>query len=642
MSFLNKLSHRLTKVLKEAEVAGGQPRVEWKDPYSPEYNREYAEDCLYHTIGPMTVNSRWVNKPWVSRVGNEAPEDFVPGGKAPRWTDSEVYIAFAGLSDGKNFHQRGGNKGPASGKYGSPLYRIARRTAKQVASSSGKYMDENLVEDCYQNGSVALVKLLQPGADRSLSPFISWAATQVEGAMTGGVGGDKRTGMLLNDKSVYFVTPEGQVKVRLPVVAKTPNAGESPEAFRARQEKSIKLKAEAESNWVRKEVYGIPTLLQMTNPEEIYRAIDVVSEEYRYESKPDRASGNPFGHFSSEYYMYGSELAAAYEDGDQERIELAKRDLLKLQSRAEDASAMILGTKTGLKPGHTITTPDRETKTRIASISGGRPSAETGEAEEMQLADTRVNEDPEAPKPKELFNHIIKMCLNYDLRDILRGTKFLDVDEKKLDNIKGYMTSNQFRFLIRSYGQIASDYPGRGDMREKLNIPREMPGWWSPYEDPEIELVAGSDETWESIWLREGCEAMKVPGIVEEMAAEAKEFEEGFIIGEGDDEKIVKIPINPSRLVKANGLSISRQKVSGDLASATQKFEMVVLAERKSLAFDDSLSESVNGKLVPLIIEDKIDRKIMMEQLNQLLRYNTMVRHNLIIECIKDKRSIII
>ena len=642
MSFLNKLSHKLIRVLKEAEIAGGQPRVLWKDPYSSEYSREYAEDCLYHTIGPLTSNSRWVDKPWLSRVGNEAPEDFVPGGKAPTWTDSEVYIAFAGLSDGTNFHQRGGNKGPASGKFGSPLYRIARRAAKQVASSTGKYMDENLVEDCYQNGSVALVKLLQPGADRSLSPFISWAATQVEGAMTGGVGSDTRIDMLLSDKSVYYVTPAGQVKVRLPVMAKSPNAGELPEAFRARQERAVKLRAEAESSWVRKEVYGIQSLLQMTNPEEIYRAIDVVSEEYRYESKTDRAGGNPFGHYSSEYYMFGSELAAAYEEGDQERIELAKQDLEKLESRAEGASAMILGTKTGLKPGHTITTPDRTTKTKIASISGGRPSAETGEAEEMQLADTRVDEDPEAPKPKELFNHVLKMCLNYDLRDILRGTKFLDVDEKKLDNIKGFMTSNQFRFLIRSYGQIASEYPGKGEMREKLNIPREMPGWWSPYEDPEIELVAGSEEIWESIWLRDGCHALKVPDIVEEMAAEAKEFEEGFIIGEGEDEKIVKIPINPSRMAKANGLSISRQKVSGDLASATQKFEMVVLAERRSLAQEESLSESINGKLVHLIIDDKLDRKIMMEQLNQLLRYNTKIRHDLIIECIKDRRSIII
>ena len=642
MSFLNKLSHKLIRVLKEAEIAGGQPRVLWKDPYSSEYSREYAEDCLYHTIGPLTSNSRWVDKPWLSRVGNEAPEDFVPGGKAPTWTDSEVYIAFAGLSDGTNFHQRGGNKGPASGKFGSPLYRIARRAAKQVASSTGKYMDENLVEDCYQNGSVALVKLLQPGADRSLSPFISWAATQVEGAMTGGVGSDTRIDMLLSDKSVYYVTPAGQVKVRLPVMAKSPNAGELPEAFRARQERAVKLRAEAESSWVRKEVYGIQSLLQMTNPEEIYRAIDVVSEEYRYESKTDRAGGNPFGHYSSEYYMFGSELAAAYEEGDQERIELAKQDLEKLESRAEGASAMILGTKTGLKPGHTITTPDRTTKTKIASISGGRPSAETGEAEEMQLADTRVDEDPETPKPKELFNHVLKMCLNYDLRDILRGTKFLDVDEKKLDNIKGFMTSNQFRFLIRSYGQIASEYPGKGEMREKLNIPREMPGWWSPYEDPEIELVAGSEEIWESIWLRDGCHALKVPDIVEEMAAEAKEFEEGFIIGEGEDEKIVKIPINPSRMAKANGLSISRQKVSGDLASATQKFEMVVLAERRSLAQEESLSESINGKLVHLIIDDKLDRKIMMEQLNQLLRYNTKIRHDLIIECIKDRRSIII
>lgn len=642
MSFINKLSHKLIRVLKEAEMAIGQSQAQWKNPYAQDYNREFAEDCLYHTVGPMTANSRWVNKPWTSRVGHEAPEDFTPGGKAPRWTDSEVYIAFAGLSDGTNFHTKGGNKGPASGKFGSPLYRIAKRAAKKVASSTGKYMDENLVEDCYQNGSVALVKLLQPGADRSLSPFISWAATQVEGAMTGGVGSDTRIDMLLSDKSVYYVTPAGQVKVRLPVAAKSPNAGESPEAFRARQERAIKLRAEAESSWVRKEVYGIQSLLQMTNPEEIYRAIDVVSEEFRYESKTDRASGNPFGHYSSEYYMFGSELAAAYEEGDQERIELAKQDLLKLESRAEGASAMILGTKTGLKPGHTITTPDRKTQTKIASISGGRPSAETGEAEEMQLADTRVNDDLEAPKPKELFNHVLKMCLNYDLRDILRGTKFLDVDEKKLDNIKGYMTSNQFRFLIRSYGPIASEYPGIGDMREKLNIPREMPGWWSPYEDPEIELVAGSEEIWESIWLREGCNALKVPDIVEEMAAEATEFEEGFIIGEGEDEKIVKIPINPSRMTKANGLSISRQKVSGDLASATSKFEMVVLAERRSLAQDDSLSESVNGRLVPLIIEDKIDRKIMMEQLNQLLRYNTKIRHDLILECIKDKRSIII
>lgn len=647
MSFLNKLDNRLRRMLLEADSTTTAVDTSWKNPRSPDYERQYAEDCLYHTVGPATSNPRWVDKEWSSKSGSTPPEGFTPGGAAPRWTNEEIIAAFAGLPDERNFHNRDSNVSPASGTMGgAPLYRAAKMAAKISAASHGGRISKDLIEDCWSNGMQTLLKLLVPGADRAKSSFISWAITQVRGAMTGGVGGDKRTNMLLQTESNYYVTPDGQIKDRLPEVAQRPKTNESAEAFQARRERSIRQHQDAEASWTRITALGIPSLLKMTSPEQIYAATDIVKGDFRYESSPEFDAGNPFGRYSSEYYMYGNELAGALEAGDEERIQAAKNDLMKLMEQAENASVLTLGTKTGLMPGHTITTPDRASRMKIRSMSGGKPSKETGEPEEMQIETPKEKDTDESVQAREIFNQLISLCLNYDLAkffkntDVLRRAEELAVCKK---GIGGYMTSNEFRFLIRNYGSVAGDYPGKGTMREKLDVPREAPGWWSAYEDTEIEAIPGSDETWESIWTRNGYPTMTSPkAIADEMSAEAAEFEKGFKVGSGEEERTVQIAINHSRKVKANGMSISRQKVAEDLTRAICKFQIVTMAQRSSLALEESYFAEVNGSLAQVIIEDDIDRRIMIRTLDEIIQHSNRTHASLIVESIKQGLKVIV
>lgn len=647
MSFMNKLSDRLRRVLSEADAPAAAVDVSWKNPRSPDYDRQYAEDCLYHTMGPATNNPRWASKPWSSRSGSTPPDGYTPGGVAPKWSNEEIIAAFAGLPDERNFHNRDSNVSPASGTMGgAPLYRVAKQAAKISASSHGGRMNKDLIEDCWSNGMQALLKLLVPGADRAKSPFISWAITQVSGAMTGGVGSDKRTKMLLQTESNYYVTPEGQIKDRLPEIAQRPKTSESAEAFQARRERSMAQHQAAEASWTRITAYGIPSLLEMTNPEQIYAATDIVKDDFRYESSAEFDAGNPFGRYSAEYYMYGNELAGALEAKDVERIEAAKNDLVKLMQQAESASVLTLGTKTGLMPGHTITTPDRKSRMQIRSMSGGKPSKETGEPEEMQIETPKEKDTDESVQAREIFNQLISLCLNYDLAKFFKNTDILRKAEELAvckNGVGGYMTSNEFRFLIRNYGSVAGDYPGKGTVRENLSTPREVKGWWSAYEDPEIEPIPGSDETWESIWSRSGYPTMTSPkAIADEMSAEASEFEKGFKVGSGDEEKTVQIAINPSRKVKANGMSISRQKVAEDLTRAICKFQIVTMAQRSSLALEESYFAEVNGSLAQVIIEDDIDRKIMIRTLDEIIQHSNRTHASLIVESIKQGLKVIV
>jgi len=91
MSLLNRLERRLYTISEDNNPS-------WKSPHTPHFDRQYAEDCLFHTVGPLTDNPRWVNGNWTSPGYNikGPPPEFEPGGPAPQWTPEEIVYAMAG------------------------------------------------------------------------------------------------------------------------------------------------------------------------------------------------------------------------------------------------------------------------------------------------------------------------------------------------------------------------------------------------------------------------------------------------------------------------------------------------------------------------------------------------------------------
>ena len=172
--------------------------LSWKDPHSNGYDRQYAEDALFHTIGPLTDNPRWVGQrkdaegntlPTWSSPSEPVP-GFAPDGPAPRWTEEEIVYAFAG--DPSLLFQ--GRKGdPTSPEYGnkggSPLFRTALRVAKKYSRAT----DRQFITDLYSNGSVTLMNMMKPGYDESRKPFISFVIKNIQSAMIHGVGGSKQS-----------------------------------------------------------------------------------------------------------------------------------------------------------------------------------------------------------------------------------------------------------------------------------------------------------------------------------------------------------------------------------------------------------------------------------------------------------------
>jgi len=51
MNIVERINRRLP-IFEQADAS-------WKNPNLPDYDRQYAEDCLHHTIGPLTDNPRW-------------------------------------------------------------------------------------------------------------------------------------------------------------------------------------------------------------------------------------------------------------------------------------------------------------------------------------------------------------------------------------------------------------------------------------------------------------------------------------------------------------------------------------------------------------------------------------------------------
>jgi hypothetical protein len=191
-SFLSRLSSSLRAITEDQNA-------DWKDPYSPDYTRKYAEDCLYHTVGPLTANPTWSPKNWYPRESKMAPPTgYAPGGPAPRWTKEEIVIAFAG--DPSQMWKYG----PKSPQ-GSPMMRFAQRLG-ETKKRGGKQE----VMDLYQLGLTELVKLMMPGRDGARSAFISWVTPTIIGSMKHGVGvtADERLGITTLKKLATIKRPE--------------------------------------------------------------------------------------------------------------------------------------------------------------------------------------------------------------------------------------------------------------------------------------------------------------------------------------------------------------------------------------------------------------------------------------------------
>lgn len=554
----------------------------WKDPKNSNYDRQYAEDALFHTIGPLTDEPRWTNK-WTS-PSQPVPE-FTPNGLAPKWTQEEVVMAFAG-DPGMLFSGKDDPKSPRYGnKGGSPLF----RTAKRVSRVYNRGTDPSFIEDMYSNGFIALMRLMQPGKDESRSPFISFAIRNVQSAMEHGVGADENVDLASGELGTYYITPEGE--------------------FRKRNNEKI-------PGWKEIKAVGVQGILKMTDPNAIRRAASIIKGKYQTEKSGDKNADNPFGIFSSRFYQLSMKYADALDSGTEAEIDAARQDIMKLRDDIERDKNLIGGASTGL--GQAIDTPDRGASTW--GKEGGVP---------LKVSSMNVDNDEggsmasniEGPGSEEdvieqdAVNYILNMALKHDLGKILgKSEKYQRMAAElgaKNNKIGGPLSANEYRYIIRSLGQIASNYPGKGTIRAKRNIPRDSPGWLSAGEDPEIEplpnpKIAEDLETekqplWHSIWSRNGYEAMGPTAIASEMGEEIIEFIH-YGIKTGRTEKTGK-PGTVSKVSVANALRAAQVKL---------KIIADIYSDRLGLK-----NESISTVVRQL---DDIDKTIISETANTMVR----------------------
>jgi len=538
--------------------------VSFKDVHDPNYDRQDAENALYHTVGPLTDNPRWTQS-WTSR-GSVPPPEFVPGGPAPRWTPEEVFMAMAGdpklmFKSGAMDHPRSpsyGYQGNGRSNGGSPIYRMAMATARQY----GRGSDKSFIEDLYGNGCIELSKLMHPGYDESRSPFISFAVRNIEGAIQNGIGGTNQGIQAMGGES-----KTGAVGIRGVLDAKT--------------------------------------------PDQVRKYANQVKGKYQTTRSNDKNPDNPFGRYSAAFYNNCMMLADAMESGDPDQVERAQARLTQLSGEIEDSQIFVPGASTGL--GQAISTGDRlqngGTDLKVSSMDVANDEGSTMAG---NIADTNSSESWVS---HESVNHILEIGLLHDVSAILGNIQRfkqelvkLDIDPTKLT--KGPFTANEYRYAIRYIGRLASKYPGKGEMRHALDIPRDKPGWWMGGEDPEIEPIPAGG-IWNSIWTRNGCNKVDGPTeVAEEMTQEVLEFE--------------KLGIKTARTVKVkakNSEAISKVSVNNAWQPALIKLALIARAEQGHLGMDESVIRAY-GKLGIPITEglDTFDRRIMLETCNYIIR----------------------
>lgn len=539
--------------------------ISWKDPNSPNYDRQWAEDALYHTIGPLTDSPRWAGN-WTSP--SQPVPGFTPGSPAPQWTPEELVMAFAGdpnlLFSGRDNPRapRYGNKG------GSPLFRTARKVARYYARGT----DPSFIEDMYSNGFISLLRMMQPGADKSQAAFISYAIRQVQSAMEHGIGGEKRT-----SAAAGFENELGQ--------------------------------------------RGLKSLLDEVDPNKVREAASVVKGEYRGTPSHDKNDDNPFGVFSSAYYQTTMEYADALESGNEEQIAMARENIQDLIGKIDDYSTKIGGASTGL--GQAIDTPDRKTSIGIASMDA---PAGSGQDDTKTMAGniTAGGDEQESAADTETIKYILDIAINHDLGKILATSEkynamAADLGAKK-GKIGGPMGANELRYIIRTLGPSGADYPGKGVPRSNTSVPRDGRKWWQPGEDPEIEPLPTKSEAtdpifnglWHSIWSRSGHESMGPTAIADEMTQEVKEFNHYGI------ETARSIKTKEKKGVKIEE-AVSKVAIANTLRSATVKLKIITDIYSGRLGLDenvfkgDMIAEDVKGM-------DDFDKSLVVEAAERMIR----------------------
>lgn len=568
MKFESILSQKLAVILEDQEDI---------KPFGGNYDRQYAEDILHHTIGPLTDTPRWVNKPWNSP--NPEPEDYQPGGEAYSWTPEDIIYAFAG-NPSKLF--QGGSDSPNHGRMGgAPMFRAARKVARKF----GKDKDRDFIADLYANGFVPLTKMMKPGFDEGRSPFISYVIRSVVGAMESGPGAEQSS---------------------LDVTAGS-RAGQSD----ADTKRANRMKGKM----------GLQAALELENPtpDQIRQAASAVQGKYQSERSFDKVPENPFEQYSADYYQTMMMYADALETGDEDRIEAAQNQIRQLIEKIQDANPQIRGAASGM--GQAISNKDRKTSVGIASMDNRKDD------EASSLGDTMVGDDGEDSwLQPESVNYVLDIALNYDLGSLLsKDSKWSSMAAElgaKGGKLGGKMTVNEFRYLIRSLGPIGSSYPGQGQMRSNTSIPRDAKGWWSPGEDPEIEPIPIKEgAVWNSIWKRGGYAAMQPTAIANEMTQEVDEFNKlkiptGRKVAEKIDSKTGQVKTREA---------VSKVAISNTVKAARIKLQIIADIHKDQLG----LGESVGDKIPSGLFTDAIDREIVAETAYRLAE---MVQESLIME----------
>lgn len=429
-------------------------------------DRQYCEDILFHTIGPLTENPTWVKGNWTSP--SEPPADFAPGGPAPRWTQDEVVFAMAG--DVNLAGKPGLKDNPRSPSYGNkggaPLWRMARKVSRIYARGDNL----QFIMDMYSNGLISLTRLMQPGYDQSRSPFISYVTRTIMSSMENGIGGT-------ND-------------------AIRATGGDSTSGVR-----------------------GLTSLSNVKTPQEALEIANQIKGKYRTTKSHDKNPDNPFGQYSSRIYQLATAYAQALESQNEDNIDKIKTHIAQLSDDINDEQVFVPGAATGM--GQAISTPDRKTHIGVSSMD-----VKTNDGDDMSGNIAATSSEESWIDPEAVF-YILDIALAQDMNSLITRYPWVKevAIEAGLDDNKnlGTMTANELRYVIRQLGPLASEYPGKGIPRANTQIKRDAQKWWKPMEDPEIEPLPNGG-MWKSIWSRNGYEAMGPTGIADEMTKEVLEF----------------------------------------------------------------------------------------------------------------------
>jgi hypothetical protein len=257
----------------------------------------------------------------------------------------------------------------------------------------------------------------------------------------------------------------------------------------------------------------------------------------------------------------------------------------------------------------------------VRSESTGRVvSADSSEDEEAtSLGSTLAAKDEKPKVDSDIIQTVLQKALTEDAVGLISKTprfkeKVLGVvsdinrrlDRRDLDveDLKGKLTATQYRYLLRTLGDAASDYPGKGNYRQNTSIARDEPSkaWWQPGEDPEIESLDayGGEGTWESLWMREGQPRMGPTEIAEEMTREGTELKELGI---------------PTKKTTA-----SKQSVNTHLAKALGKFMLIRAIYSEQLGLEESKQYDTIDRRMILEGTDFIINTLRRTLLTELLR----------------------